>query len=332
MASLELRGLEKRFGGHTVLHPLDLAVEDGEFLVLVGPSGCGKSTVLRLIAGLETPDGGSVLLDGRAVDGFEPRERDVAMVFQNYALYPHKTVEGNIAFPLRMAKRPRAEVRERVREAAALLGIEDLLGRKPDQLSGGQQQRVALARALVRRPSVFLFDEPLSNVDALLRAEMRTELQRLHRRTGTTMVYVTHDQVEAMTLGSRIAVLRDGRLQQAGPPLEVYRRPVNLFVAGFLGSPPMNLLPVAEVSGLPPAPAGAAWCGFRPHEARLGPGGLAFEAELVEELGHEVLLYGRLGGTRVAVAAPRAPAAGTGLHLEPEHLHWFDAGGRRIEA
>jgi len=329
MATLELRGLSKSFGSTPVVADLNLRAADGEFLVLVGPSGCGKSTVLRLVAGLEAPDAGEILLDGAVVNEREPRERDVAMVFQNYALYPHRSVRGNVAFPLEMARVPAAEREARVLEAARLLGIEELLARKPAQLSGGQQQRVALARALVRRPKLFLFDEPLSNVDARLRVEMRAELAQLHQRLRTTMVYVTHDQVEAMTLGTRIAVLHAGRLQQSGPPLEVYRRPANVFVAGFLGSPPMNLLRSAASRALlpPGAPAGAV-LGFRPQEARLG-GPLRARVTLVEELGSETLVHAEAEGERCCLALPPggAPARGAeiGIGAPAEALHFFDA-------
>ncbi len=284
MTALELRRLCKAFGELRVVDEVDLQVEAGEFLVLVGPSGCGKSTLLRLIAGLEDADAGGIKIDGREVGGLEPWQRDVAMVFQNYALYPHMTVAKNVGFPLRIAKLEKAEAARRVREACELLGIEELMNRKPAQLSGGQQQRVALARALVRRPKLFLFDEPLSNVDAKLRAEMRAELARLHDRLNATMVYVTHDQVEAMTLGSRIAVLHQGRVQQIGTPLEVFEKPANAFVATFMGSPPMNLLQADEVQ-----------IGFRPHDCRqVGQGGLQLVVDLVEALGHEQLIHARV--------------------------------------
>lgn len=329
MATLELRGLSKSFGGQPVVTDFSLRVADGEFLVLVGPSGCGKSTVLRLVAGLEVPDAGEILIDGALVNEREPRERDVAMVFQNYALYPHRSVRGNVAFPLEMAKVPAPERQARVLEAAKLLGIEELLDRKPAQLSGGQQQRVALARALVRRPKLFLFDEPLSNVDARLRVEMRAELAHLHQRLRTTMLYVTHDQVEAMTLGTRIAVLSEGSLQQVGPPLEVYRRPANAFVAGFLGSPAMNLLRgAASRVLLPPGAPADALIGFRPQEAQLG-GALRARVTLVEELGSETLVHADVGGESCCLALPggAAPARGAeiGIGAPVAALHLFDA-------
>ena len=237
---LTLRVLTKRFGAVTAVHPLDLEVDAGELLVLLGPSGCGKSTVLRMIAGIEEPTAGEVLIGGRVVNDREPAERDVAMVFQSYALYPHMTVRDNLAFPLKMRGMRGEPLLERVAWAARMLELEELLDRRPGQLSGGQRQRVALGRAIVREPSVFLFDEPLSNLDARLRLEMRDLIASLHQKLGATMVFVTHDQVEAMSLGERIAVMRDGRLQQVGAPLEVYQRPANLFVARFIGSPPIN--------------------------------------------------------------------------------------------
>jgi ABC-type sugar transport system ATPase subunit len=243
---VRLRGLGKRFGDTVALHPLDLVVGDGEFVVLVGPSGCGKTTVLRLVAGLDEPTAGEILIGGRDVTGVEPAERDIAMVFQNYALYPHKTVRENLAFGLRMRRRPAVEIDRAVARAAEVLGLQALLDRRPAQLSGGQKQRVAVGRALVREPSVFLFDEPLSNLDAQLRADLRRELADLHARLRTTMIYVTHDQVEAMTLGARIAVLEGGRLQQYAAALDIYQRPANLFVARFVGTPAIN-----TVAGLP---------------------------------------------------------------------------------
>jgi multiple sugar transport system ATP-binding protein len=244
MARVQLNGITKVFRGGTVaVDDLTLDVADGEFVVLVGPSGCGKSTVLRIVAGLEEATAGTVSIDGRVVDDLAPRDRDIAMVFQNYALYPHMTVEENLSFSLRIARVPKAEMRERVADAAHVLSLEQLVGRKPAALSGGQRQRVAMGRAIVRQPRVFLMDEPLSNLDAKLRVAMRGELTRLHRRYGVTTLYVTHDQIEAMTLGDRIAVLDHGRLQQVGTPQELYDSPRNVFVAGFIGSPAMNLAP-----------------------------------------------------------------------------------------
>jgi ABC-type sugar transport system ATPase subunit len=289
MTTLELRQLCKSFGELCVVDQVDLQVEKGEFLVLVGPSGCGKSTLLRLIAGLEHADQGQILIDGNDVSEREPWQRDVAMVFQNYALYPHMTVARNVGFPLRIAKVAKPQIAERVQQACQLLGIEKLLERKPAQLSGGQQQRVALARALVRRPKLFIFDEPLSNVDAKLRAEMRAELSRLHQKLAATIVYVTHDQVEAMTLGSRIVVIHKGRVQQVGTPMEIYQKPANAFVASFMGSPPMNLLQAESVQ-----------IGFRPHDGAVLTDSAAvsncveIQIELVESLGHELLVHGQV--------------------------------------
>jgi ABC-type sugar transport system ATPase subunit len=342
MTTLELRQLCKSFADLRVVDQVDLQVEQGEFLVLVGPSGCGKSTLLRLIAGLEHPEQGQILIDGIEVSQREPWQRDVAMVFQNYALYPHMTVAKNVGFPLRIAKVAKAQIVERVQQACQLLGIEKLLERKPAQLSGGQQQRVALARALVRRPKLFLFDEPLSNVDAKLRAEMRAELARLHQTLHATMIYVTHDQVEAMTLGSRIAVIHQGQLQQIGTPMEIFQKPANAFVASFMGSPPMNLLR-----------AESAQIGFRPHDCALktdssaGPNSLELQVELVEALGHEQLLHGKVRhGTLLgqvveadqkivcALASQVSVATGSTLNLQiPESaLHSFELeSGARIE-
>jgi len=242
MAKIRFDRLQKNFNNITVIRKLDLVIEDGEFFTFVGPSGCGKSTILNMIAGLEGVSGGKIYFDDSVVNELSPSERDVAMVFQSYALYPHMTVYENIAFPLRMKKRPRALIDEEVKRVASLLGLEDLIRRKPRELSGGQRQRVALGRAIIRRPKVFLMDEPLSNLDARLRIEMRAELKRLHQELGITTVYVTHDQAEAMSLSGRIAVINDGEIQQCGTPAEVYLRPSNTFVAGFIGSPPMNFI------------------------------------------------------------------------------------------
>ncbi|MFH0944204.1 MAG: ABC transporter ATP-binding protein [Planctomycetota bacterium] len=335
MASLELKKLCKSFGSTPVVQDVDLRVEPGEFLVLVGPSGCGKSTILRLIAGLESPDSGKILIAGQIVNDLEPRERDVAMVFQNYALYPHLTARGNVLFPLKMARMPKAERERKVAEAARILGLEEALDRKPAQLSGGQQQRVALARALVREPRLFLFDEPLSNVDARLRTEMRTEMKRLHGELGTTMIYVTHDQVEAMTLGTRIAVLDQGRVQQVGSPLEVYQRPANRFVAEFIGSPPMNLLQgPAMKSLLGEAMDDGVVIGFRAHDAVLG-GPLNLTVQLVEELGHETFVHGEAAGQRLVVRVPAGQSVAVGetlaIGVKEAALHRFDAGtGTRL--
>ncbi len=243
MASVQIKGVEKYFGGTHVIRGVDIEIEDGQFTVLVGPSGCGKSTLLRMIAGLEEIGVGQILIGGKVVNNIQPKERDIAMVFQNYALYPHMTVRDNLAFSLMLAKREKSVADERVRKAAEILGLTDLLERYPRQLSGGQRQRVAMGRAIVRDPQVFLFDEPLSNLDAKLRVQMRTEIKELHQRLKTTSIYVTHDQIEAMTMADQIVVMRDGIVEQRGGPLDLYDHPVNLFVAGFIGSPAMNFLP-----------------------------------------------------------------------------------------
>jgi len=316
MAEITLDKISKRFpDGREAVHEATLTVRDGEFFILVGPSGCGKSTLLRLIIGLEEPSGGEVRIDGRNITGMDPRERNMAMVFQNYALYPHLSVRENIAFPLRMQKHPAAEIERRVAETAAILEIQELLEQKPGSLSGGQRQRVAMGRAIVREPAAFLLDEPLSNLDARLRAQMRGEIARLQRRLGTTTIYVTHDQTEAMTLGDRVAVMRDGVIQQTGTPRELYDRPRNLFVAGFLGSPAMNLLPAEVVDGRihlplpgvsldlppeirPPAETGALIAGIRPEHFRLAGGeALGFEVsvELAEWLGSDLLVHFKAG-------------------------------------
>src|SRR6186713_635446 len=242
MASVAIRDVRKAFGATAVIHGVDISIRDGEFVVLVGPSGCGKSTLLRMIAGLENITGGEIRIGDRVVNRLPPKERDVAMVFQNYALYPHMTVADNMAFSMKLRGAPKSEIDERVNRAAAILGLSQLLQRFPRQLSGGQRQRVAMGRAIVRDPQVFLFDEPLSNLDAKLRVQMRTEIKELHQRLKTTTIYVTHDQIEAMTMADKIVVMRDGRIEQVGAPLELFDRPANLFVAGFIGSPSMNLL------------------------------------------------------------------------------------------
>src|SRR6188768_3401743 len=243
MASVAIRDVRKAFGATAVIHGVDISIRDGEFVVLVGPSGCGKSTLLRMIAGLENITGGEIRIGDRVVNRLPPKERDVAMVFQNYALYPHMTVADNMAFSMKLRGAPKSEIDERVNRAAAILGLSQLLQRFPRQLSGGQRQRVAMGRAIVRDPQVFLFDEPLSNLDAKLRVQMRTEIKELHQRLKTTTIYVTHDQIEAMTMADKIVVMRDGRIEQVGAPLDLYDRPDNLFVAGFIGSPAMNMLP-----------------------------------------------------------------------------------------
>jgi multiple sugar transport system ATP-binding protein len=334
MASVTLEGVGKTYpNGHVATQNLDLDIHDGEFMVLVGPSGCGKSTALRMIAGLETPTVGRIVIGERDVTSLPPQDRDIAMVFQTYALYPHMTVRQNLAFGLRMRGAGREVMDRRVEEAARVLALEPVLGRKPAQLSGGQRQRVALGRAIVREPKVFLFDEPLSNLDAKLRVETRAELARLHRRLRATVVYVTHDQEEAMTLGSRVAVMRDGFLQQVAPPMELYRRPANRFVAGFVGSPGMNFLPgdVLEKIGRVNATLGV-----RPHDLHIvarGTGDLDALVDVVESRGSELLVYLRLGvngdGPELRVVAPPEPLVEAervvGIRFDQSRLHWFNA-------
>ncbi len=338
MASVLLDKVWKTYpNGHVAARGVELAIEDGEFMVLVGPSGCGKSTALRMIAGLETPTRGRVLIGDRDVTEVPPQERDVAMVFQSYALYPHMTVRDNLGFGLRMRGTPPARITERVDAAAKALGLGAVLDRKPGQLSGGQRQRVALGRAIVREPMVFLFDEPLSNLDAKLRLETRAELARLHRRLAATMVYVTHDQEEALTLGSRVAVMNEGVVEQVGPPLEVYRRPETVFVATFVGSPAMNLLPAEVLPG-----TGRGTLGVRPHDVAVvaaGAGDTDALVDVVEPRGSELLLYLRLGSTgdgpEIRVITPPdldvVPDRVVGLRLDRGRLHFFDeASGKRI--
>ncbi len=303
-AAVSLEAVEKRFGSTVALSSLTLEASAGEFLVLLGPSGCGKSTALRIIAGLEQPTSGTVRISGKVVNEVEPKDRDVAMVFQSYALYPHLSVRKNIEFPLRSRRMPAEERELRVKEAARSLQLEELLERKPGQLSGGQRQRVALARAIVRQPRAFLMDEPLSNLDARLRVEMRAELVELHRRSGTTVLYVTHDQVEAMTMGDRVAILRGGVLQQVGTPKQVHARPANLFVASFIGSPPMNLFPGALLDDP------GVTLGVRPEHFSIGDGGpLRAVVTLVESLGHEHHVACRIGGADGSLVIVRLPAA-----------------------
>jgi multiple sugar transport system ATP-binding protein len=343
MALVRLEGVGKTYpNGHVAAKELDLEIRDGEFMVLVGPSGCGKSTALRMIAGLETPTVGRILIGDKDVTALPPQERDIAMVFQTYALYPHMTVRENLGFGLRMRGAARDVIDRRVEEAARALALEPVLGRKQAQLSRGQRQRVALGRAIVREPKVFLFDEPLSNLDAKLRVETRAELARLHRRLGATVVYVTHDQEEAMTLGGRVAVMRDGFLQQVAPPMELYRRPANRFVAGFVGSPGMNFLP-ADVMPAATRKAGAT-LGIRPHDVTIvppGAGDLDAWVDVVEPRGSELLVYLRLGtngdGAELRVVAPPEPAIEAeqvvGVKFERERLHWFDSeSGRRLSS
>jgi sn-glycerol 3-phosphate transport system ATP-binding protein len=331
VAEVEFRGVTKRFGGETTaVDALDLEVADGELMVLVGPSGCGKSTALRMVAGLEQPTEGSILIGGRDVAGLSPGARDVAMVFQSYALYPHMTVRKNLAFPLRRRRMEKPEIEQRVAAVAEMLELDELLHRKPAQLSGGQRQRVAMGRALIREPLAFLLDEPLSNLDAKLRSELRAELKRLHARLEITMIYVTHDQVEAMTLGDRIAVMNRGRLLQLGTPEEVYGRPCNVFVARFVGSPAMNLLPGTAIGQ-----DAAVTVGIRPEllrpAAELADGlGLNVVAEVVEPLGSDVFVHGRTdAGDEVVARLPGkarvAPGERVALAVPAADVHRFDA-------
>ena len=355
MASVTFERATRQYPGteRPALDHLDLAIDDGEFVVLVGPSGCGKTTSLRMIAGLETVDSGRIRIGGHDVTDDDPKDRDVAMVFQNYALYPHMTVAQNMGFALKVAKTPKTEIRDRVLDAARLLDLQPYLDRKPKDLSGGQRQRVAMGRAIVRRPQVFLMDEPLSNLDAKLRVQTRNQIAGLQRRLGTTTVYVTHDQVEAMTMGDRVAVLRDGVLQQYGPPRELYRDPVNVFVAGFIGSPAMNLftLPITDHSvslgdWRIPVPrqvtdsTGEVVVGIRPEHFELGGPGVDMEVDVVEELGADAYLYGRICPSAnmneqpviVRVDGGDAPQRGSRIRLHPrtDHLHYFGTDGRRI--
>jgi multiple sugar transport system ATP-binding protein len=356
MAPVVIRKLNKTFDEVHAVNDVNLDIRDKEFVVLVGPSGCGKTTTLRMVAGLESITSGDVLIGGRIVNDLPPMDRDIAMVFQNYALYPHMTVYDNMAFGLKMRKFERAEIARRVQDAAAILGIQAQLQRKPRQLSGGQRQRVALGRAIVRHPQVFLFDEPLSNLDAKLRVQMRVEIKKLHDRLGTTAIYVTHDQVEAMTLGDRVVVMKDGFVQQVGEPLELYNQPANRFVAGFIGSPAMNFATVAvsEEGGavwaanegmrikVPAGIAGrigryvgqSAILGIRPEDLRIAsgadPADLSFDAvvEVVEPLGSEILLDVAVGSAMmVASVEPTVRAKVRDrlrLALNPERLHFFD--------
>ncbi|MGI8840148.1 MAG: ABC transporter ATP-binding protein [Caulobacteraceae bacterium] len=357
MARVQLSRVRKAFGATTVLRDIDLIVEDGEFVVFVGPSGCGKSTLLRIIAGLENPSAGEVRLDDERVNDASPAERGVAMVFQSYALYPHMSVYDNMAFALKLAKAPRAQIDQAVRAAAAILNIETLLGRRPKALSGGQRQRVAIGRAIVRQPRVFLFDEPLSNLDAALRVRMRYELAKLHETLKTTMIYVTHDQVEAMTLADRIVVLNHGAIEQVGAPLDLYRAPDNLFVAGFIGSPRINLLggelveaadaaarvrlASGDVIGVEADVSRAAigakvTLGVRPEhlDAGAASNALAAEVRFVEALGAGSFAYGRLAGSgeeiTVQLAADTAVRPGQTLRLgvPPAAAHLFDGAGQ----
>ena len=351
MASVTLKSVRKAFGSTEVVHGVDIAIADGEFCVLVGPSGCGKSTLLRMIAGLEEISGGEIAIGGRVVNKVPPKERDIAMVFQNYALYPHMTVFDNMAFSMKLAGESRDKTRERVEVAATILGLMEYLERYPRQLSGGQRQRVAMGRAIVRDPQVFLFDEPLSNLDAKLRVAMRTEIKALHQRLKTTSVYVTHDQIEAMTMADKIVVMNNGRVEQIGSPLGFYDNPANLFVAGFIGSPAMNFLNgklVRNGGGMQvqlgadlalPAPASAALegrevtVGVRPEHLSVRSEGVPAEVVVVEPTGADTQIFCKVGGTDVtAVVRERHDfRPGASIRLYPELTYLFDpSSGARL--
>ncbi len=346
MATLELKSVKKAFGDTTVIQNMELAVEHGELVVFVGPSGCGKSTLLRMIAGLETLTAGEIHIDGQRIDHQPPSNRGIAMVFQSYALYPHKDVRGNLGFSLKHAKVDKSEIDKRVNIAADILGLQDLMGRKPRELSGGQRQRVAIGRAIVREPQVFLFDEPLSNLDAALRVHMRVEILKLHQRLKNTMVYVTHDQVEAMTLADRIVVFRDGSVEQVGTPLELYREPANRFVAGFIGSPAMNFLEAACQSEQVSLGAthlckrvhadGDVTLGIRPEHLRVDERGqLRGEVQVFEHLGGEAFVHLLLEDGQQLVARldgehHMRPGDRCVLGVDPQKCHVFDLAGLRI--
>jgi len=349
MAAVQLSGVRKSFGATAVVHGVDIDIADGEFCVLVGPSGCGKSTLLRMIAGLENISGGEIRIGGRVVNHVHPKERDIAMVFQNYALYPHMTVGANMGFSLALRGESKRVIDERVRKAAAILDLTPYLERYPRQLSGGQRQRVAMGRAIVRDPQVFLFDEPLSNLDAKLRVAMRTEIKELHQRLKTTTVYVTHDQIEAMTMADKIVVMHDGLVEQVGAPLELYDRPANRFVAGFIGSPAMNFIP-GKASGGRIAIAGDGYTvpvnarleenrevvlGIRPEHLEIAADGFAAEVVVVEPTGSETQVFARLGGQEIAAVFRERHefVPGQRIRLRPraDCLHLFDpSSGQRI--
>ncbi len=357
-AAVSLRHIAKHFSDKAVVEDVNLDIAPGEFIVLVGPSGCGKSTTLRMIAGLEQITSGEINIDGKVVNTLAPKDRGVAMVFQNYALYPHLTVRDNISFGLKLVNKPKAEIEEAVSVASRMLGLEELLDRRPAELSGGQRQRVAMGRAIVRQPKVFLFDEPLSNLDAKLRNSMRAEIKRLHQRLGTTVIYVTHDQVEAMTLADRIVVMRGGRIEQIGSPADLYEHPANVFVASFVGAPPMNLLPVVVDSScsslkledestialtsaqrsVVSADQGVT-VGLRPEQMRLGDAEqvrLNCEVELVEALGGEAVVHTRLGGSEILVRASGRPDVSIGerltISVNPDDIRLFDRATGKVLA
>ncbi|MEY4980215.1 MAG: Maltose/maltodextrin import ATP-binding protein MalK [Pseudomonadota bacterium] len=344
MAYLQLQGIEKFFGDHRAIKGIDLSIQQGEFIVFVGPSGCGKSTLLRLIAGLEHIDGGTLVLDGKDITHLPSSKRDLAMVFQSYALYPHMSVYENMCFALKLAKVDAKVIDDKVQHAARILNLTPYLHRTPRELSGGQRQRVAIGRAIVRSPKVFLFDEPLSNLDAALRGQTRVEIAKLHRDLGATTIYVTHDQVEAMTLADRVVVLRDGIIEQVGTPLELYDRPANQFVAQFIGTPQMNVLSLQQVPALlaRQAPAGAAGgtVGLRPECVIVRHSGstpVAAQVDLVEALGAETLIYVSTSSGAQFVARQNErtdlhPGDAVSLDMDTAQAHWFDAAGRVVAA
>ena len=346
MSSVSVRDIRKSYGDVPVIKGISVEIADGEFVILIGPSGCGKSTLLRMIAGLEDITSGEISIGGRVVNDVQAKERDIAMVFQSYALYPHMTVEENMGFSLSLRRAPKAEIAARVGEAAEILGLTPLLSRFPKQLSGGQRQRVAMGRAIVRDPKVFLFDEPLSNLDAKLRVQMRVEIKALHQRLKTTTVYVTHDQIEAMTMADKIVVMKDGVVEQIGAPLDLYDRPANLFVAQFIGSPAMNLfqgtvsgqgilvggglvLPISQERADAIAPGASVHYGIRPEHLILGDDGLPIVVEVIEPTGAETVIFAKLGGHPIVVTVHDRVAARPGdtLHVRPniDKVHIFDA-------
>jgi multiple sugar transport system ATP-binding protein len=349
MASVEISNVKKSYGAVAVMHGVDVPIGDGEFVILVGPSGCGKSTLLRMIAGLETVTSGDIAIDGRRVNDLEPKDRDIAMVFQNYALYPQMTVAQNMGFALELAGRSKAEIKAEVAKAADILSLTSLLDRKPAQLSGGQRQRVAMGRAIVRHPKVFLFDEPLSNLDAKLRVKMRAEIKALHQRLRSTIVYVTHDQIEAMTMADKIVVMNAGRVEQMGTPLELYDRPANLFVATFMGSPAMNILPAkateggllvadaALLPGIPALPVGADFSyGIRPDHIEIGGAGAASaKVVVVEPTGSETQITANVSGHEITIVSKErltvSPGDTIGISFASDKHHLFDgATGQRL--
>jgi len=353
MAHVTVKDITKKYGAMQVIHGVSIDIADGEFVVLVGPSGCGKSTLLRMIAGLETISGGTVDIGGRVVNDVLPKDRDIAMVFQNYALYPHKTVADNMGFPLKLKGAPKSEIEAKVRKAAEILDLGKLLDRYPKQLSGGQRQRVAMGRAIVRDPQVFLFDEPLSNLDAKLRVTMRVEIKELHQRLKTTTIYVTHDQIEAMTMADKIVVMRDGRVEQIGAPLDLYDRPANIFVAGFIGSPSMNFVTgklasengrlsfVSDKGTVLPVPEGTAnhaepvVYGIRPEHIDVRADGLPATISVLEPTGSETQIFAHFGADPIMAAVrdriTDRPGGSISLKIDTARVHLFDArSGRRV--